>query len=374
MSVGPVEPISRGQFFLVTAISVVAGGVYIWPQTVLTDAGLDAPWAVLLSISAALAITWLQTLWPAKTRGPTELNRMRAVWGWGRWPLFLATAALYVPLDGALVILFCQMLHLLYYRNSPLWFFALSVLLTVGWLAGQSLTHVARNVQFWFPLIIASFVFLAVLSLGHFHELAALHPASVIRVVPIVKGMVATWYLWMQGEVIVTVGAHVRDATWTQIRRWALAAVAFQGVIVVVIYALVVGTLGPEVADTLEWPLVFIFSNLTVRNLFISRPSILIVVAWVVALILYLTLHVFVLTVNLQDGLSLSPRGRLILVWSLVALLGAIAWCLPTPVAATDLVVHWIDPAALGVTIITSVGAPLLVRKRPVKEVSPVDG
>ncbi|NMP25057.1 GerAB/ArcD/ProY family transporter, partial [Sulfobacillus harzensis] len=310
MSVGPVEPISRGQFFLVTAISVVAGGVYIWPQTVLTDAGLDAPWAVLLSISVALAITWLQTLWPAKTTGMTEFRRMQAVWGWARWPVFLATAALYVPLDAAFLALFSQLLHQLYYRYTPLWFFAVTVLLMVGWLAGHSLTYVARNVQLWFPLIIASFLFLVFMALGHFREIAALHPASVIRVVPIAKGMVATWYLWMQGEVIVTVGSHVRDTSWTQIRHWALAAVAFQGAIIVVIYALVVGTLGPALADTLEWPLVYIFSNLTVRTLFISRPSILIVVSWVVALLLYLTLHVFVLTINLQDGLSLSPRGR----------------------------------------------------------------
>ena len=372
MSVGPIEPISRGQFFLITTTSVVVGGVYIWPQTVLTDAGLDAPWAVLLSISVALGITWLQTLWPPKTTGMTELGRMQAVWGWGRWPVFLATAALYVPLDGALVALFSQLLQQLYYRYTPLWFFTITVLLMAGWLASHSLAHIARNIQLWFPLLLASFCLLTLMALGHFHETAALHPASVIRVVPIAKGVVATWYLWMQGEVIVTVGGHVRETTWTQIRHWALAAVALQGAIILIIYALVVGTLGPAVAETLEWPLVYIFSNLTVRTLFISRPSIVIVVAWVVALILYLTLHVFVLTVNLQDGWSLSARGRVGLVWALIGLLGGIAWGLPSPVAATDLVVHWIDPPALGVTIITSLGAPWLVRRRPVRERTPV--
>ncbi|NMP24848.1 spore gernimation protein, partial [Sulfobacillus sp. DSM 109850] len=88
----------------------------------------------------------------------------------------------------------------------------------------------------------------------------------------------------------------------------------------------------------------------------------------------YLTLHVFVLTINLQDGLSLSPRGRVVLVWSLMGLLGAIAWRLPSPVAATDLVVHWIDPAALGVTMLTSLGATWLVRRRSTRESAPVEG
>lgn len=372
MSVGPIEPISRGQFFLIVATSVVVGGVYIWPQTVLTDAGLDAPWSILLSISVALGISWLHTLWPRKTTGMTELGRMQMVWGWGRWPIFLATASLYVPLDAALVALFSQLLHQLYYRFTPLWFFVVSVLLMAGWLAGHSLAHIARNIQLWFPLLLASFFILTLMAFGQFRETAALHPASVIRVVPIAKGVVATWYLWMQGEVIVTVGGHVRDTTWTQIRHWALAAVALQGAIILIIYALVVGTLGPAVAETLEWPLVYIFSNLTVRTLFISRPSILIVVAWVVALILYLTLHVFVLTVNLQDGWSLSARGRVVLVWALIGLLAGIVWRLPSPLAATDLVVYWIDPAALGVAIITSVGAPLMVRRRSVRELSPV--
>ncbi|NMP25120.1 hypothetical protein HIJ39_22755, partial [Sulfobacillus sp. DSM 109850] len=87
----------------------------------------------------------------------------------------------------------------------------------------------------------------------------------------------------------------------------------------------------------------------------------------------YLTLHVFVLTINLQDGLSLSPRGRVLLVWGLIGLLAGITWSLPSPVAATDLVVHWIDPAALGVTIFTSLGAPWLVRRRSTRESAPVE-
>lgn len=177
----------------------------------------------------------------------------------------------------------------------------------------------------------------------------------------------------MQGEVIVTIGGHVRSASWTEIRHWALAAVAFQGAIIMIIYALVVGTLGPAVADTLEWPLIYIFSNLAVQTIFISRPSLLIMVAWVVALVFYETIHVFVLTINLQDGWSLSSRSRVVMAWGLIVLIAAIITRLTSPLTATYLVVHWIDPAALVVTTATSLLAPFLVHWRSARGQTAVD-
>ena len=73
-----IEPISLGQFFLMVAVSVVAGGVYVWPSAVLEDAGLDAPWAIFVSVGLALGLVWLQTLWPPHVEGSSSLTRMQA--------------------------------------------------------------------------------------------------------------------------------------------------------------------------------------------------------------------------------------------------------------------------------------------------------
>mgnify|MGYP001770668282 CR=1 FL=1 len=359
---GPIEPISRGQFFLMTAVSVVAGGVYIWPQTVISESGRDAGWAILLSISIAMGLVWLQTLWPPHTTGATELGRMEELWGIVRWPVFLATIVLYVILDGALLALFTQLLSIVFYPRTPRLVFSLSLILLSAWFAGKPLTHLARTVQFWFPLVIGSFLLLAILSLGNFRNPTAMLPSGDIQLMPIGRGFLATWYLWIQGELIVTVGGHVRQTSWTTIRRWALAAIAFQAIIIVIIYGLVVGTLGPNAAVTLEWPLIYIFSNLTVQTAFISRPGLLIMVTWIIALVLYLAVHLWVLTTNLQDGWHLPEAYRLGLIGLVAALWILIVHFLPTAVIATHLVVRGIDPLAFTVTIFTTVGALVLAK------------
>ncbi|SMC02178.1 Spore germination protein [Sulfobacillus thermosulfidooxidans DSM 9293] len=356
----PIEPIGRGQFFLLTAVSVVAGGVYIWPQTVISDSGRDAAWAIAISIATAMILVWLQTLWPPKTVGATELGRMHSLWGIFRWPVFMATALLYVLLDGALLALFSQLLSIAFYPRTPRLVFTLSITVLCIWFASKSLTHLARTVQFWFPLVIGSFLLLTLLSLGNLRNPMAILPSSQIQLLPIGRGFVATWYLWIQGELIVTAGGHVRGTSWSVIRRWALAAILFQGFIIILIYVLVIGTLGPNAADTLEWPLIYIFSNLTVQTIFISRPGLLIMIAWVIALILYLAVHLWVLSSNLQEGWHLRKRYRIILIAVIAGLWLLIAHFLPTPIVATHLVVRGIDPVALTVTVFTTVSAVVL--------------
>jgi hypothetical protein len=363
-----MEPIGKGQFFLMVAVSVVAGGVYIWPQTVLSKVGQGSPWSILGSVGLALAITALNTVWPPAASGKTTLGRLKGLWSGWRWPLFLAMAGLMLPLDAALVALFCQMLHMIFYPYTPRWVFATSILALVWWLAQKSLAQLARTVQFWFPLVIGSFFLLALLSLGNFRQLAALHPTAELRLIPIAQGIVTTWYLWMQGEVIVTLGGHVRATPWPRLRRLALAAVAFQGLMLFIIYALVVGTLGPEAATTLEWPMIYIFSNLTLQMVFVSRPGLLIMITWVVAIVLYASVRLFVLSVNLQEGLGLGQRGRMLVAGGLAILMGLIGWALPTPLAATNLVLHAIDPLALcltaAITVANALRAAQLSRRR----------
>ncbi len=361
-----IEPISLGQFFLMVAVSVVAGGVYVWPSAVLEDAGLDAPWVILGSVGLALGLVWLQTLWPPHVEGSSSLTRMQAIWGWVRWPLFAGTLAIYLGLDGALLALFSQMLHVNFYQRTPLWIFEGSIVLVIGWMASKSVSQVARNVQFWFPLTIASLFLLAAMASPHLHQMAALRPSSVIALRPIAKALVSTWYLWVQGEVIVTLGSYVRGVPWSTIRHWALAAIAFQGLMLFLIYALVVGTLGPNAPIQLQWPLTFIFSDLTISALFISRPGLFILISWVVALILYEAVTLLVLTLNLEDALGLSPPQRTGMVWSGILFLLAISVTLSTPLEATHVVLAWVDPVALGLTLFTNVLSPLLgwIRRR----------
>ena len=242
--------------------------------------------------------------------------------------------------------------------------FAISISIIVGWLAAKPLNQVARNVQFWFPIIVCSFFLLAVMGVPHLKTLAALRPSSVIPVWAVGKALVSTWFLWIQGDVIVTLGSHVRDVPWTRIRHWALAAIGFQGLMITIVYVLVVGTLGSDFPSALEWPLVYIFSDLSVPTLIFSRPGLLIIIVWVIALIMYESVTLMVVSVNIQDALSLPQPVRTMLVGVFAAVLGVSATQIATPVKANQIVLHWINPIALGLTVFSSILAPLLVRRR----------
>ncbi|MGC8488548.1 MAG: GerAB/ArcD/ProY family transporter [Clostridia bacterium] len=361
-----VEPISLGQFFLMVAVTVVAGGVYVWPSAVLADAGSGALWAILLSIGVALGLVYLQTLWPPAFSGPTQLARSAHVWGWMRWPLFLVTLAIYLALDTALVALFSHMLHVVFYPRTPYVVFRMTILLVVGWMATHSVSWMARNVQFWFPLLIASFFALVILALPNMAYLGAVRPAEITAWGPFGRALVSTWYLWVQGEVILTLGIHVRSQNWGQIRRTALLAIGFQGTMLLVIYVLVVATLGLEAPIVLQWPLVYLFSNLEASVLFVSRPGLIIMITWVIALILYTSVTLMVLTTNLQEALRLSNRARRVMVWIGVLILALLGSQISSPLTANTWILEGVNPVALGLTLFTSVGAPIMlyVRRR----------
>lgn len=329
---------------------MIAGGIYIWPQSVLSDAGMDAPWSLVLSISLAFAIVWLQTSWPAGLRGDTALARMRWIWGWLRWPLYLGTICSYLILDSAITSLFSHLLHMEFYPKTPLWIFTVTTLAMVGWFAAKSLSQFVRNVQWWFPFLFGALILLVLMALGNFHQWAALRPSNLLAATPILKGLVSTLFLWVQGDLIVTMGIHVRETSWHEIRRLAFAAIGVQSFVILTVYMLVVGTLGPTVAKMLEWPAIYVFSNLTVPTLFISKPGLFIIIAWVAALILNIASHLSCLAINIQDGLGLTNRGRIVTVWILVVALMLIALNIPTPLMGRAIVLHIVDPMMLTLT------------------------
>jgi hypothetical protein len=347
MSIGPIERISAGQLFWMVGVTVVAGGVYIWPETVLRVAGFDALWALLAAIALATLVLALDLTWAARVPGLTYLDRLRRLWGPFAWFWFLGTTLIMLAIDGALGALFAQMLQVFFYPNTPTW--ALLVLL-IGlgtWFGSQSLTTVARNTQFWFPIVLVSFFVLAWMGLPLAHESGALTPYWPPTVHDLTTGIVATWYLWAQGPVAITLAPWVRGATWRQVRRWSLAALVFQGTMLLIIGALVVATLGPWASRILQWPLIYVFTNLGPVAFFIARPGIFLLSTWSAALVFYVAVRLFSASVNLEAGFSLDPTLRRYLVLGLGVMLVLFGLTFPNPGAVSRFLVGTVDPVAV---------------------------
>lgn len=347
MTIGPVERISRGQLFWLVAMSVVAGGVYNWPQTAIRYAGADAPWALALTVGLAIALAAGEVAWARRVPGITYFDRLRGVWGGFAWFWFAGTTVLCVAVDAAMLALFAQMLHVFFYPDTPTWVMRVLLVGVAGRFASQSLPVLARNVQFWFPLILVSFFVLVGLSVPHMHELGSLRPGWPPTLPRLDAGVLATWYLWTQGPLLVTLAPWVSGASWEGIRRWGLSAYLFQGFMLVATGTVVVGTLGRWVPQTLAWPLIYVFVNLGPEAFFIARPGVLVLPTWAAAIVFYLAVRTFCGSINLQAALRGSGANRRWIVLGIVVAVAMATLLYPTPEAVTRSLFEVVDPVAV---------------------------
>lgn len=347
MTMGPIERISPSQVFWIIAASVVAGGVYIWPQTLVRESGSDGLWGLLLAIALAVAILWTELSWARIVPGQACTDRLRATWGALAYFWTFGTFALGVAVDGSILALFGAFLHIFFYPDTEPWVTRLLLATVGGWLACQSLPTLARNVQFWFPIVLLSFFFLAFLASPELKNLAFLRPDFPPNPAPMAAGALATWYLWIQGDQAVTLWRGLRGGDWLVLRRWATLAYLFQGGMLLLIWALVVGTLGAYTPQILEWPMPYIFANLGPESFFIARPGIFVLSTWAIAVLLYLAGRFFTSSLNLQLAFGIRPERRVWLVASLVLGTLVVSSLLGSPGRITYFVVHELDPLAL---------------------------
>ena len=362
-----VEPIGPVQFFFFLAMSMVTGGVFIWPESVLFMAQNNSLWAIGGSILLALAITSALLVWMNLTSPGIFVDRLYQTWGCLAWPWMLTYAGLRMVVDTALMTLFAQMLTAIFYPFTPLWVLKLIILAEAGWFAGRPLTVLSRNIQFWFPVMALSFFFLAALALGSVQSLWALWPSDQVVLTPLMQAVVGTWFLWTQNDVLVTIAHFVQPARARVIRKLAISAILFQSAVILLIYVITVGTVGPEAVMSLRWPLVYVLSNLSSHTFYLSRPGLIILLTWSGAMVFFSASHLFSLSLNLSQLAFHSFRWTRLISMGVAALEFAGSFLLPTPAQATHVVLLMFDPvdlALISVMLAISIMIRLLVRRK----------
>lgn len=347
--VRPVEPVGRGQFLWFVATSVVAGGVYIWPETLMRDAGPEAPWSILTSILLAMGLVSLDLWWASRTEGSVFFGRLSNLWGNAAFVWLSVNTVLLLLLDASVVTLFSDMVQAFYYSRTPLWLLRGTLLLLAGWMGAQSLVQVTRAAQFWLPLLLAGFCLLALFATGSLHHAYVLTP----RVSPLdgnelFSGVVTMWYLWMESSVVITLAPFVRPSNRRSIWTATMIAIALQGLAIIAIYAVVVGTLGPRATALLAWPLSYVLNNLAPISLIIARASALIVPTWAIAALLYVTAHILTVSINAQVALGSTRGAQRIFAAAFTMAVFACTWIWSSPHDATKFVVGMWDPVAMG--------------------------
>lgn len=346
------EPISRAQYFFLLAMALLAGGVYIWPQSVVLAAGQNAPYAIVASGALAATAVWLKTSWAGFAAGDTYVSALRNTWGRVlMWPILAVFLVLQLILAMTLLALFGQLMGNAFFQFSSQWLIKAVIAGTAGWIASKSLNVLARNVQFWYMVMLVLTLVLTAMGLRDASLWTSIWPTAPFRLSPILFGILNVWYLWAEFGLITTLARHVRGTTLGQIRTIALGVIAMQTGILLVLFVLTEASLGPQALEALQWPLVFVFSNIDVSDFFISRIGGLVTIIWTAGMTFNLAIHIFSFSMNLQEALGFSELGRKWVVGAVTVLVWAGAAEIYTPMLASMILTDIVNVGDLAATL-----------------------
>lgn len=341
----PVEPISRSQFFLLVMVSIVAGGVYLWPEYLVQKAGGDALWSLLTTLLVAIGLTLLQVLWAVMVDRSTYFEALQATWGpvclW-----FMVPITVILTLGGVsiLVALFVNMLSTFFYPETPAVVLA-GIIMGAGFvIAIRPLATVARIVQFWFPLVLLSVLVIVVLSLGNIRFYTPLLPSSELAIPAWARASLGTWFLYANGGLVTSLVPHVRWRGKPRPALWAMLAIALQGAILLLLYGLIMTTLGPTAVSRLTWPIIYLFGLVMLRTSFIQGIGMFVMINWTIAIVLYIGVNAFWVGWNVESVTGATDSGRrwMVSVISLLVLVAALQF--PSDIAEKDALFRFYNP------------------------------
>ena len=334
----PAQTVSVLEYTTYAVTAIIGNVLFVWPGHVVAAAGENALGSVGLIL---VCLVGSGLLHHQAIRQPAGQRAIRLI-------LRGATGAglvLVGLVDLALVALLTQMLHTLFYADTPRWALLLPFLPIMLWAGGITLDALGRLTQLWVPLGGTVFAAIAAVGLIHATHLRPLWPQH-WYVAPMIRGVGIMAYLLVPvGPTVVGLAPRV-NATDRMARRGFLAAAGITGLTLLAVYGLVSMMLGPNAIPHLRWPLVYSLETITLDStFFISRVGLAVIFLWTAVVALAFAVH---LRLSLQ---WLTPRQVRPPVWltggiGMLYGLGLLAF--PTPSASTHWILRTIDPVALG--------------------------
>jgi hypothetical protein len=349
---GPVERISGGQYFLIGLVSVLAGGVYLWPSYVVAVAGVNAVYAIGATTAAAILITVMQIGWVERdVEGPVGSGLRQVLGTIGAWLILPVNGVLCLGMTTVLLALYTDMLQTFFYPFTPRLVMAGAMALTATSIAIRPLATVARSVQFWFPFLFASFIAVLAMAFGNASHWVAFHPTLPINPEATGRAAISTWFLFANSGLMASIAPFVRWKRRSKARLVAGTVLVVEGGVLVLLLGIVLATLGPLAVRQLTWPIIYVLSLVSVETFFLKGVGVFSLLLWTAALVLYLTLHFYCVSWNIE-ALAGGPRRLYVGGLALAAMLGAIL--LTSVVEAEQMLFRFLNPLDFGWAALTT--------------------
>ena len=308
----------------------------------------------------------------ARTRGLTFFERLREVWGPFAWPWYMGTLVITVVVDAMILSLYAKMLQAFFYPDLATWILRLVLIGVAAWLARQTLAVLARNVQVWFPISLLSLAILMLLAFPNARMPGGIRPVWPPEPQSVLQGVLQTGFLWSFPDAAVTMVVGLRRGTWPRVARLAGLSFAVQGLVLLALAVLLLGTLGPWPSETLMWPGIYLFVGLGPTSTSFLRPSMLILPMWTASFVLFQAVRLFAQGANLQGALRAPAQGRHVYTAILAATVFACTLFLPDAPRTLDMLSRDVSPVAMVWAALQFGGTWLLAVVRGLKPVTEV--
>ena len=329
-------------------ISATIGNIlFVWPGHVVSAAGENAATSVLVIVAGVGGIGLVHHAW-VHQHTPLAGSARVAVMAIAAPGLLIVGA-----IDVALTALLNQMLHTLFYADTPEWALMVPFLGIVMWGAVISLDGLGRLTQLWVPLggaLLAGVSSVALVNASHGQ---ALWPGHLV-VIPAIHGVAIMAYLAAPvAPTVVLLTPHINAPDRT-IRQSFMAAAAVIGVTLVAIYALVILLVGPDAIPHLRWPLVYTLETITLDStFFVSRVGLAVIFLWTAVVALAFSVHLRLSLQVVQQVRPSLPRWSPIILGLVYAIgIGVFR----TPTASSHWIVDRMDPLACGYLVLETIG------------------
>jgi hypothetical protein len=138
--------------------------------------------------------------------------------------------------------------------------------------------------------------------------------------------------------------------------------------VLVVVFVTVISTLGPAATAQLQWPMVYVFSLVSVKTFFFKGVGMFVIITWTTALVLYLAVHIYCFSWNVQTMADLSSLVRRWIALGAGIVVTTIAILIPSTSSAGKILFGVLNPVDLswtvGATVLSVIVAWVRHRRR----------
>lgn len=364
--------ISALQFALLITAAYTAIGIFQFPQELLSIAGPDALYALLLEFLGGLGGLWLwfqvNHLDPNETVSGFSARFITPILA---WPTLVFTVALHILLAVLVLTNFAFVMTTFFLPDTPRWAIQGAIALVAMYAAWSDTPALSRTIQTIYVPTFVLTLMMAGLLIPNLTDTYAWLPSSHLVLSRIGQAAYHGFYILWGYEVTVTLYPFVRSVDRARAERYALWAMVVTCFFYLIAYLFILGTEGPYLLMVAQWPAVSTMRLISASGFIIDKLGLFVILLWSSFVLSFVSVRLWCLAHDIMPALGLRSRASYrVALLVFTAVVAALGQSYPNVPSLTQFTQIWMIPAMtiynFGLPPVMLLGAFIIHRiKRP---------